>query len=265
MKFRTILRQWGLNHCPALYDFYSECVRRRLPDQAMVCDGPGFKINITSPRENVIDRAIYRTGVWEPEMTSMAIEKIQPGWHILDVGAHIGYYTLLFGKQCGPQGRVAAFEPEMDAFKALNANIELNGMENIRTFRLALSDHRGHVVMKPENRGLMLADKEGDAETTAEMIPSDEFWPTLDWPKVDLVKIDVEGAELGVLTGMENMLRKYHPHLFVEIHPLHLKKCFHSSADEVLCFLKEKHHYKLVPVDSDSLQIHDDNVTIWGD
>lgn len=265
MKIKTCLRQWGLKHCPALYNFYSECVRRSLPGHAMVCDGPCFQINIPSPRESVIGRSIYRTGVWEPEMTAMAIEKIQPGWHILDVGAHIGYYTLLFGTQSGPQGMVAAFEPAMDAFKALNTNIDLNGMKNIRTFRLALSDHRGHVVMKPENRGQMSTDEDGDAETTAEMIPFDEFWPTLQWPKVDLVKIDVEGAELGVLSGMEDLLQKYHPHLFVEIHPLHLKKCFHSSAEEVLRFLEGKHHYKLVPVDSDSLQIQDDNVTVWGD
>lgn len=265
MNFRACLRKWGLKHCLPLYNFYSECVRRTLPDRAMICEGPGFKIHIKSPREDVIDRALYRTGIWEPEMTAMAIEKIQPGWHILDVGAHIGYYSLLFGKQCGPQGMVASFEPTLRVFNALNANIELNGIKNIRTFHLALSDRRGHVVMKQENRGMMLTDEEGDAESTTEMIPFDEFWPTLDWPKVDLVKIDVEGAELGVLTGMENMLQKYHPHLFVEIHPLHLKKCFHSSADEVLRFLTEKHHYKLVPVDSDSLQINDDNVTVWGD
>ena len=265
MKIRTRLRQWGLKHCAGLYDFYSECVRRTLPDKAMVCDGPGFKINIASPRENVIDRAIYRTGIWEPEMTSMAIGKIQPGWHILDVGAHIGYYSLLFGTQCGPEGRVAAFEPEADAYASLLENIELNERKNIRTFRLALSDHRGHAVMKTGNRGQMLSDEEGDSEETVEMIPFDEFWPSLDWSRLDLVKIDVEGAEKDILTGMGKVLERYHPHLFVEIHPLHLKKVFHSSADEVLRLLQDKYHYKLLPVDADSLEIRDDNVTVWGD
>lgn len=264
MTFRTRMREWGLAHCPRLYNFYSECVRKSLPDRAMVCDGPGFKIRIDSPQQSVIGRSIYRTGVWEPEMTAMARAKIQPGWHILDIGAHIGYYTLLFGSQCGPEGRVAAFEPEKGAYLHLDENIGLNGMQNIRPFRIALSNHRGHAVMKPENRGLMLQDQEADSDSTAEMIPFDEFWPQLGWSRLDLVKIDVEGAEIDILRGMEKVLEKYHPHLFVEIHPLHLKKVFHSSASEVLRLLTERHHYHLIPVDSDSLEIHDDNVTVWG-
>lgn len=262
---RARLREWGLKHCPGLYNFYSECVRMTLPNRSMVRDGPGFKIRIEPPRQAVIGRSIYRTGVWEPEMTAMAREKIQPGWHILDIGAHVGYYTLLFATRCGPEGRVAAFEPEAVPFGSLNENIGLNGLENVRTFRLALSNHRGHAVMKPENHGQMLQDEEGDADSTVEMIPFDEFWPTLGWSRLDLVKIDVEGAEIDILAGMESVLEKYHPHLFVEIHPLHLKKVFHSSAGEVLRLLTEKHHYRLVPVDSDSLEIGDENVTVWGD
>lgn len=265
MKFRTRLRQWGLAHYPSLYNFYSECVRMTLPNRSMICDGPGFKIRIDPPRQSVIGRSIYRTGVWEPEMTAMAKEKIRPGWHILDIGAHIGYYTLLFGSQCGAEGRVAAFEPLRGAFTHLNENIALNNMENIRSFRLALSDHRGHAVMKEENRGMMLQDEESDASSTVDMIPFDEFWPSLGWDKLDLVKIDVEGAEKSILLGMEKVLERYHPHLFVEIHPLHLKRVFHSSADEVLHLLRDKHHYTLIPVDSDSLDIRDDNVTVWGE
>lgn len=265
MKIRTRLRQWGLKHCPSLYTFYSECVRRNLPNRRMICDGPGFKIRIDAPRESVIGRSIYRTGIWEPEMTAMAQKKIQPGWHILDIGAHIGYYTLLFGAHCAPEGAVAAFEPSTEAFNSLNDNIELNQMKHISTFRLALSNHRGYAVMKSENRGLMLQDEEGTPEETTEMIPFDDFWPTLNWSRLDLVKIDVEGAEMDILVGMENVLQRFHPHLFVEIHPLYLKKIFHSSADNVLRLLTEKHHYHLVPVDSTSLEIHEDNVTVWCD
>lgn len=265
MKIRTRLRQWGLEHCSGLYNFYSECVRMSLPDRSMICNGPGFKIRIDPPRRSVIGRSIYRTGIWEPEMTAMAKEKIKPGWSILDIGAHIGYYTLLFSTRCGPEGQVAAFEPIATDYARLNENIELNALKNIRTFRLALSDHRGHAVMKPENRGQMSQDEEGAPEVTVDMMPLDEFWSKLDWPKLDLVKIDVEGAEKGILLGMEKVLERYHPHLFVEIHPLHLKKVFHSSAAEVLRILQEKHHYKLVPVDSGSLDIRDENVTVWCD
>ena len=98
------------------------------------------------------------------------------------------------------------------------------------------------------------------------MISFDEFWPHPQLAQGGSGENRCGRCGIGGgLADMENMLKKFHPHLFVEIHPLHLKKCFHSSADEVLRFLTEKHNYKLMPVDADSLRIQDDNVTVWGD
>jgi len=266
---RNQLCRWGIRHWPALRPFllYNGRLQRILPAGPRICRGPGFRICIRPLRTSVIGRSVYFTGIWEPEMTAMAQEKIRPDWHILDVGADIGYYSMLFRSKCGPQGAVAAFEPDPEAIPFLERNIALNGFENVRVFRQALSDHRGQGMMKPAGRGQLYPDRVGEgADATVEMVPFDELWPALGWNRLDLVKIDVEGAELSVLGGMERILEEYHPHLLLEIHPRQLKDMFRTSAGEVLRFLGKKHSYRLLPVDAPAIPaVPERNVTVWGD
>ena len=91
-------------------------------------------------------------------MTAMVQQKVHAGWHILDIGADIGYYTLLFGKQAGPQGAVVAFEPDPEPWPILNENIARHGVPNIRAFTFALSDHRGTGMMKHAGHGQLFPD-----------------------------------------------------------------------------------------------------------
>lgn len=261
-----LLYQWGWRRFPFLHRYLNH--RILLPWKSVICNGPGFKIRIRPPHTSVIGRSIYLWGAWEAKMTSVVQEKVQKGWHILDIGADIGYYSLLFAKKCGIQGAVAAFEPDPEPWPILNDNIAINNLQNIHTFALALSDHRGHGMMKKGGRGQLFPDKtEKDGDTNiVEMLPFDEFWPRLEWNRLDLVKIDVEGAEMSILKGMENVIDEYHPHIIIEIHPRQLKEIFHSSANEVMSLLTEKYSYNLIPVDKDTLEIpQEGNITVWGD
>ena len=258
--------QWVWKNFPVSHKLL--CHKELMPWKSVVCDGPGFKIRIRSPRTSSLGRTIYLWGMWEPEMTHIAQEKIQEGWRILDIGADIGYYSLLYASKCGPQGSVAAFEPDPEPWPILNDNIARHGLPNIRAYAMALSDHRGHGMMKLGGRGQMYPDqeKDGNNTNTVEMIPLDEYWPQLAWNQLDLVKIDVEGAEMSILKGMKKVLEEYHPHILLEIHPRQLKEIFHSSADEVMSFLTEKYPYRLMPVDADTLEIpKNGNLTVWGD
>jgi FkbM family methyltransferase len=239
-----------------------------LPNKSVICDGPGFKIRIRSPRTSVIGRSIYLKGVWEPEMTKVVKTKIEEGWHILDVGADIGYYSLLFSLKSGSNGAVASFEPDPEPWPYLKENVSMFKYSNISLYDVALSDHYGHGMMKLGGRGQLYPDKEGyDKKTnTVKMVPLDDFWPNLSWKKLDLVKIDVEGAEISVLKGMENIINKYHPHLLIEIHPHQLREVFNSSAEEVMDFITKKFPYRLIPVDSKTLEIpQNSNITVWAD
>jgi len=98
------------------------------------------------------------------------------------------------------------------------------------------------------------------------MTTLDIVFPKFNWEKLDLVKMDVEGAEISILKGMDKTIKKYHPHLLIEIHPRQLKEVFNSSAEEVIDILTNKYSYKLTPVDSKTLDIPENgNITVWAD
>ena len=239
-----------------------------LPRKPIMCDGPGFKICARPPYTSRIARALYLTGIWEKEMTAMAQDNIQAGWNILDVGADIGYYTMLFALKCGPQGAVASFEPDPEPWPILLDNINMAKSSNITPYNIALSDHSGHGMMRKGGRGQMFPDREGEGNdtSTVELIPFDELWPKLKWKHLDLVKIDTEGAEMSILKGMEKTIKEYHPHLLIEVHPKQLKEVFNSSAEEVMNLITKTYQYKLTPVDRETLDIPSKgNITVWAD
>ena len=239
-----------------------------LPHKSIICNGPGFKIRVRPPINSIIGKSIYLSGFWEKDMTSVVLQKVKEDWNILDVGADIGYYSLLFSLKCGPNGKVASFEPDKEPWPILKYNIDMSTFSNIYPYNIALSDHSGYGMMKKNGKGQLYPDKKGKEKNTStvKMIPLDEFWPKLSWDHLDLVKIDVEGAELSVLLGMENILKKYHPNLLIEIHTNQLREIFNTSAEEVIKLLTEKYQYKLTPVDKPTLEIpKEGNFTVWAD
>ena len=149
-------------------------------------------------------------GVWEPGVERLVRELLAPGDVAIDVGANVGYYTLLMARAVGPRGKVLAFEPSPVTFERLRENVEMNGLDNVELFRLGASDHRGTVGLsggsiRNQGRSSMVR---GDAEHQVEVAPLDEQIPEDLWPRVRLVKIDVEGAEPAVLAGMQAGLRR---------------------------------------------------------
>lgn len=148
------------------------------------------------------------------------------GGIVLDVGANLGCYSLLFSQWVGPSGQVYAFEPAMDTFCGLQQLIELNEAQDVvHPVQQAMSDASGEVVFRSaglqgDNR--IMADHEDD---TAEVIriPTvsiDEFCAAQQI-QPHLIKIDVEGYELDVLRGAQETIRAARQHLalFVEMHP----------------------------------------------
>ena len=83
----------------------------RLPDHDVEFALNGHRLKAFPPRRNKISRYIHEHGVWEPEVTRCAQERIRPGMRVWDIGADVGYFALLFARLAGPVGRVRAFEP----------------------------------------------------------------------------------------------------------------------------------------------------------
>jgi len=152
-------------------------------------------------------------GRYEEETTRLFQSLVKPGMVFVDVGAHLGYYTLLAARQVGPAGKVYAFEPDPDNHAVLLRNIELNAYDNVVAARKAVSNQVGtatlYLTALDSGRHSMyqhgLPERGSVAVETTTM---DFYLGSEGCPRVDLVKIDVEGAEVSVLEGMTQLLEK---------------------------------------------------------
>ena len=137
---------------------------------------------------------------------------IREGMTVVDVGAHIGYYTRLFSELVGPSGRVLAFEPEPENFALLRQNLRGAKYKNVEMFNCALADRGGtmslHLSSGHSNHSLIKGYTESAGSTKVDVVTMDAFLDQHGIDRVDFVKIDVEGAEPLVLAGMQKTLAR---------------------------------------------------------
>jgi len=145
---------------------------------------------------------------------------------VLDIGAHIGYYTLQTAARVGSRGQVHAFEPVGYTFARLKKNVLLNNFTNVFVNRYIVHDNCGKkkiFISDEKNTGQSSVIKPVENITRrveiAKCITIDEYINQRELSKIDVVKIDVEGNELSVLKGMRNLLESQnHLNIIVEIH-----------------------------------------------
>ena len=144
--------------------------------------------------------------------TSFFARTVRPGQTVLDLGANVGLYTLLFAKLVGPVGRVIAFEPGPKSFQLLVKNIEVNGYKNVTAERIAVMDRSGDVnfcicpTAGSDNRIEGLVDPSLGWETVRVQGTSIDDYVG-DMP-VDFVKIDIQGSEAPALFGMRRTIER---------------------------------------------------------
>jgi FkbM family methyltransferase len=162
---------------------------------------------------------------YEPFETSLIERIVQPGMTVLNVGANIGYYSLLCSKLVGERGKVIALEPHPDNFQLLRENIEQNQAWNVEALEVAAGAVEGYIQLFPS--GTNSGDHSVFRRTDGERSPMDVKVMTLDALvrerrlEPDVLIIDVQGAELAVLKGFQDYLsHKTKPvNLFIEIWP----------------------------------------------
>ena len=202
--------------------------------------------------DNIIAPHLFLHGHWEPYESQLMGRLLRPGMTFVDVGAHIGYYSLLAARAVGPAGRVVAFEPSPDNFALLAENVRLNGFSKIvRAENMALGAERGEANLHlatyntgdhrlystlPDDDDLFNAGGHRRS-VRVPVIALDEYLSREGGTRVDVVKIDVQGAEMGALTGMRQTLaRSERVILFTEFWPHGLLR-FGTEPRAVLDFL----------------------------
>ncbi|MEZ4923134.1 MAG: FkbM family methyltransferase [Crocinitomicaceae bacterium] len=175
----------------------------------------GFKIKIDPLFDKNIENVIYERGVYELGTVSTIQQYLKPGDSFVDAGANIGFLSLLASSIVGPKGKVYAFEPVVDTFQILQENKSMNGFEQLIIHPFGLGEIEESVTIYPEkeNRGgASISHKHG---TEGEQIKIKTL-DGLELSAVKMIKIDVEGYEMNVLTGARNTILKDQPILIVE-------------------------------------------------
>ena len=160
--------------------------------------------------DELISRVLRRQRLWEAASTWFCLRHVRRGDHAVDVGANIGYYSLLLSRCVGVQGRVYAFEPEPLNLALLRVNLQINGCSNVVVHPLALADTHGQrpLYLCPSNRGdhRLGFTPHRDMITVPVTMADRCLGPRP--ARVDFVKIDVQGAEELVLRGMRELIEK---------------------------------------------------------
>jgi FkbM family methyltransferase len=172
--------------------------------------------------KDLISNCISNYGYWEQHLYFFYSQFIQPDYTILDGGANLGFHSIQFATLAN-QGKVYSFEPQPLIFNLLSTNILINGASDIvKQFRLGLSNKEEQLKMSPlkeqffsedcinyGGRGLTNLD---GGEEDVETITID----SLNLPKLDLIKLDVQGFELETIKGGEKTIKHNYPLMFIE-------------------------------------------------
>jgi FkbM family methyltransferase len=158
--------------------------------------------------EDIIQRYIYLFGAWEPHLSAWIQDRLRPGDTFVDVGANVGYYTLLAASCVGPQGHTVAIEASPSIFGLLSDNVQRNEIgARVRSVNVAASDEAGTVTVyrgPNDNIGLTttVPHEDFNIEATIPAMSLRDILTDEEMSSARLIKIDVEGLEGPVVRGL---------------------------------------------------------------
>jgi FkbM family methyltransferase len=195
----------------------------RPPACLMVLVPGGGKVKVDYGEEIALLLLLH--GSYEAAELESLARFAKPGTTAVDVGANIGMYTVPLATAVGDAGTVLAFEPVPQTLEKLRSNIALNGLVNVVVVAAAAADGPGVVDLRLANDSAyasLVRVKHDRGTGTTLAVPAvtiDQVWEERNRPTISFCKIDVEGAELLVLKGAEDVLRACRPALLLEADP----------------------------------------------
>src|ERR1700730_3655436 len=179
-------------------------------------------------------RHAFWLGGYEPKMQALIARELKQGRTFYDIGANVGFYTLL-GSFCVAPGGVFAFEPLPANVEFLKRHLAINQVKNVRVLQLAISDEIGTAKFRAEPTGAM-GQLDSSGNVNVEMSTIDALLATRDIPPPDFIKMDIEGAECKALLGARECFRQHRPVLFLATHG----KEIHDRCCDLLCSWRYK-------------------------
>jgi FkbM family methyltransferase len=192
----------------------------RLAENVTLLRLDGFSIYVPKD-DQAVGRHLVEQRTYEPHVTAVLRERLRPGMHVLDIGANIGYFTMLFAAAVGPSGRVFAVEPNAECARLIEASRRENSFGNVIVVQAAAGRELGLLVLNATYSNAMTGQLPDDvgALITANSVPSVKLDDVLHGERLDIVKIDVEGAEYVALLGMADAIQRWHPTIVSEFSP----------------------------------------------
>lgn len=221
LQFLGVTR--GIRRIPLAYSTYTFLYRQWVPRNQLSVDAQGHKLFLDSADMGVARNLLLSRGKWEEAETHLFSSLVKEGMTVVDIGANIGYYTLLAARLVGPQGKVYAFEPSQENFALLSRNVEANGYKNVVLVPKAVCERSGTARLRLDressgNHSLSGIRGEG-ASAEVETVSLDDFFSSVH-ERIDVIKIDAEGAEVAILQGMlATLARNPDLVLFTEFFP----------------------------------------------
>ncbi len=198
--------------------------------------------------DKVISAEIWETGCWEPFETELFLASLSAGDTLIDVGANIGWYSILGALRVGVKGAVHAIEPDPVNYEQLLLNVALNGLSQVSVRRAAVGRRRGFgsLYRSPDNFGdhrtYAGAADEYTETIRVPLITLDDYVSKRSIRSLDLLKIDTQGAEADILRGFSSGLQSFQQQLVIitELWPYGLEHARATSSDVVQILAKER-------------------------
>ncbi len=197
---------------------------------------------LVHPLDNGVGRPLYSGGTYEHDETCFLTKNLRPGMVFVDIGANLGYFTTLAARLVGNSGRVIAVEPDPDNFRLLELNVKRNGLTNVTALNRALGAAPGEATLFRSRWNFgdhrLADDKTSKRETvTVQVDTVDRIVDRENLPRVDLIKLDVQGFEQQVQKGMLKTLEANPaPVIITEFWPHGLSLAGGSAEDYYHCY-----------------------------
>ena len=195
--------------------------------------------------------------LYEEDVSTILNKLLKKGMNVINIGASIGYFTLLAARQVGPKGKVFAFEPFPGSVKLLEKNVDANGYKNVETVQMAVSNKTGSssLFLKPDTTQHFVSNSKQDYKKIKIAVTTIDNYLKEKNLKMDFVIMDAEGHENYILDGMRKTIEK-NPHLEIitEFNPYTLEIAGTTGKD----FLNkiEKLGFSLHIIDDTNLNFH---------